>query len=290
MKIQQFTTDQWNLINKGATNRSILKGNIREALSQNRFKENYIISSLPGLGKSYEMQEALKTIKNPPIIFNGSASFFTYFIDICTAKYLAKGKPFCVINDDCDMLFDDKIINITKKAFDSAQILRYGKSYNTLKSLCSDVQWEALEHFASPDRAGIDLDVSDITFIILTNLHLNDVDEVEACEPGSAKYAKYNARYAIRRRGAYEEIAMPVMELWGYVADVVLNDRICEKFMPDVTEQLKHQMLEWCYNKWDGQITERNLSVIEKMTKDVVRYPTNYLDIWEKKYAKAKTR
>ena len=286
MKIQQFTSDQLHLINKGSTHRALLKGLIKEALAPTQFKENYIISSLPGLGKSYEMEQALKVAKNPPIVFNGATSFYTYFIDICTAKYLAKGQPMTVVNDDCDILFDDKTINVTKKMFDSAQVLKYGRNYTSLKGLCSEVQWEAIQHFADPNRAGIDLDVSDVTFVILTNMHLHDVDEVEAQEQGSPKYQKYNARYAIRRRGAYEEIEMPVKELWGYVADVVLNEKICEKFMPNTPLALKHQLLEWCYNKWDGNITERNLSVVEKMTKDVVRFPNNYLDIWEKKYAK----
>ena len=70
------------------------------------------------------------------------------------------------------------------------------------------------------------------------------------------------------------------MELWGYVADVVLNDKICEKFMPNIGLDHKHQILQWLYSKWTNGLTEKNLSIVEKMTKDIVLYPQDYLDIW----------
>ena len=287
--LQTFNADQLHNINKGSIARKELIGHINDALNNNEFNENFIVSSLPGLGKTHEMDRQLKKMKQPPLVFNGDGgSFYTYFIDVATAIFLNGGvkNPMTVINDDCDLLFHDNIIGTTKKMFDNTRILRYGKNYKSLKSFCSDVQWEALESFADDSKAGIDLDVSNITFITLTNMHLNSVDEVEAQEEGSPKYNKYNARYSIRRRTNYEEIAMAPMDLWGYVADVVLNDQICEKFIPNIHKDYKVQILQWLYGKWTNGITERNLSIVEKMTKDIKKYPQNYLDIWEKKYVK----
>ena len=71
--------------------------------------------------------------------------------------------------------------------------------------------------------------------------------------------------------------------LWGYVANVVLNEQICEKFKPQITLQEKQQVLTWLWPVWD-KVVERNLSLVEKMTKDMVRYPSNYIDIWTNKY------
>ena len=119
-------------------------------------------------------------------------------------------------------------------------------------------------------------------------MHLNTVDEVDAQEDGSTKYSRYNARYAIRRRTQYKEIDMPIMELWGYVADVVLKEKICEKFMPAITDAHKIQILQFLQTHWESGITERNLSIVEKMTKDIVRYPDNYKDIWKQEYVKSK--
>lgn len=286
--MQKFDTDQKNLINKGSVHRKTLRNTIDQALNNNHFNDNFIVSSLPGLGKTWEMEYQLKNLKNAPLVFKGDNGMFGYIIDVATAIYLNGGpdKPLKVINDDCDVLFDDKTINTTKKMFDDTRVLRYGKNYRSIKNLCTPKQWEAIESFARDDRAGLDIDVSNVTFITLTNMHLHDVNEVEKQEQGSPKYTKYNAKYAIRRRTTYKEISMNTMELWGYVADVVLHEKICEKFMPSISEDYKHQILEWLYHKWNNGLTEKNLSIVEKMTKDIVQYPSDYKDIWNQEYVR----
>lgn len=285
MAVQVFNKHQLHLISMGAIHRQTLRNQINEALTQNPFNENYIISSLPGLGKSYELEQAVNKMSQPPIIFNGDNGIYTYTVDVATAIYLAQGQRIVVVNDDCDMLFEPKNINTAKKMFDSTRVLRYGKNYKSLKPICTDLQFQALESFAKPDKAGIDIPLNNVTFITLTNMHLHTVNEVEAHEQGSPKYERYKDLYSIRRRTEYKEIEMPVMELWGYVADVVLNDKICEKFIPNISQTHKEQILQWCYTKWEKNITERNLSIIEKMTKQIVRYPSDYLDVWEQEYA-----
>jgi len=287
--MQIFDTDQIHLINKGAIHRKTLRNTIDQALNKNQFNDNFIISSLPGLGKTWEMEYQLNTLKgNTPLVFKGDNGMFGYIIDVATAIFLNGGpdQPLNVINDDCDVLFEDKTINTTKKMFDDTRVLRYGKNYKSIRPLCSPKQWEAILSFAKDDKAGLDIDLSNVTFITLTNMHLNDVNEVEKQEQGSSKYVKYNARYAIRRRTKYKEISMNTLELWGYVADVVLNDKICEKFMPSISDDYKHQILLWLYAKWDQGLTEKNLSIVEKMVKDIVQYPNDYKDIWNQEYVR----
>ena len=108
-------------------------------------------------------------------------------------------------------------------------------------------------------------------------------NEVENMDPTSGAAGKATDLYAIRRRTETKEIEMDSNELWGYVANVVLNGKICEKFMPKINAGYKNQILDWCFKNWDN-VTERNLSLIEKMTKDIVRYPSDYLDIWNSNY------
>lgn len=282
-KLQTFNIDQNNYISKGIVHQSTLRSQINEALNHNRFKQNYIISSLPGLGKSFEIEKALGKMKKPPLKFQGSSGIYTLTIDIATAVYLNKRQPFVVVLDDCDVLFENKNMNITKKMFDDARILKYGKNYTSLKPLCTDLQWEALESFADPARAGLDIPVDMITFIILTNIYFEKINDVEKLEEGTPKYANANARYAIRRRTAFKEIKMSPEDLWGYVTNVVMNEKICEKWMPQITMAHKTQIASWLYANWSS-VTERNLSLVEKMTQDIVKYPRNYLDVWTQEY------
>lgn len=286
MKKQIFTGDQLDFIRKGNLYRKKLRTHLHEALNVNQFGDNYILSSLPGVGKTWEMEQMLSKMKNPPLVFRGSNGMFGYTIDIATAIYLNGGpnRKLKVINDDCDVIFEDKNIDTTKKMFDDTRILRYGKNYKSLKGLCSDMQWDAICSFADDRRAGLDIDVRNVTFVTLTNMHLNTVDEVNAQELGTPRYERFNARYAIRRRTEYKHIDMDLNDLWGYVADVVLNEKICEKFWPQITQDYKEQILLWCWGKWKEGITERNLSIIEKMTKKIVQYPKDYLDVWEQEY------
>lgn len=286
--MQVFDQDQLHYINKGAIHHQTLKNRIDEALFNNPFRSNFVISSLPGLGKSFETNRAIKKLTGvEPVIFEGAANMTNYSIEYATAKYLADQakQPLFVINDDCDVLYEDKNVNIAKKMFDDARILKYGKNFRGLKQFCTELQFEALEHWHSknPNSPGFTVPTSDTTFLILTNRHFPTINEVEKTEAGSTKNTKATDLYAIRRRTEYKEIEMDQMELWGYVANIVLNEKICEKFMPNITLDLKHDILTWAYSKWD-KVTERNLSLVEKMTKDIVRYPTAYKDIWKSEY------
>ena len=102
-------------------------------------------------------------------------------------------------------------------------------------------------------------------------------------EQGSKKHTVATDLYAIRRRTSADPIEMELFDLWGYVANVALNEQICQKFYPNISTDEQHQIVNWLYNNWK-HVTERNLSIVEKMTKDMVRYPDKCLDIWEANY------
>jgi hypothetical protein len=112
---------------------------------------------------------------------------------------------------------------------------------------------------------------------------INEVDGAKTI----SKQTELGHLHAIRRRVEYKCIDMELMELWGYIANVALNGQICEKFIPDITYEQKVQLVQWCYSNWRNMV-ERNLSVVEKMTKDIVRYPTTYMDIWASEYLETK--
>lgn len=281
--MQIFTQDQLHFINKGKTKQDILRSTIHEGLFNNQFNSNVVISSSPGLGKTYELKQALAQLANPPVLFEGSANMTAFTIDIATAVYASGKKHLTVALDDCDMLFEDKNLNTAKKMFDDTRALKYNKNFRSLKGLCTDLQFKALESFSSPDKAGFSVPLNNVTFIILTNRNFPTINQVEDTEAGSNKESRFTDLHAIRRRTEGETITMDYNTLWGYVANVVVNENICEKFKPTITEQEKQQILTWLWPIWD-KVTERNLSLVEKMTKDMVRYPSNYIDIWTNKY------
>jgi hypothetical protein len=283
---QLFDQDQLHAIQKGKIKHGILVNTINEALFNNPFNSNFILSSPPGLAKSYETTQALARLKAKgthaePVVFEGTASISAFTIELATAVYLSGGKPMTVILDDCDVLFEDKNLNIAKKMFDDTKALKFNKHFRALKSLATDLQMQAMESFSSDDKAGFSVPLNNVTFLILTNRYFPTINEVESQEGGTRKESKYTDLHAIRRRTEGETINMEFTTLWGYVANIVLSAKICEKFMPNITTPEKVQILEWLHSRWN-RVTERNLSLIEKMTKDMVRYPSSYKDIWQK--------
>ena len=289
MTMQVFNSDQLHYINKGKVHQLTLKNHVQEALFNNPFNANYILSSLPGMGKSYETEQALKSITNgaAPLLLRGSQNISAFTIDIATAVYRAGSQHLNIVLDDCDVLFEHKNTNITKKMFDDTRALRYGKHARGLRAFCTDEQFAAIEYFSKADKAGFEVPLNNVTFLILTNRYLHTANDVDSLDAGSNKAAKATDLYAIRRRTEYKSIEMSNLELWGYVANIVLNEQICEKVYPSISQQHKEQILTWCFANWE-QVTERNLSLMEKMTRDIVRYPSNYLDIWSSNYLQAK--
>lgn len=278
--------DQKHMIKKGKMQQLILRNQITEALQNNPHNDNYVISSPPGLGKSHETEKFISSMSERPITIDGNSGIFNLMVDIATASYLRGGAHMTVVLDDCDVLFEPKNINIAKKMFDQARKMVYGKNWRSLKGQLTELQYEAIEHFSGEDRAGFEVPTNNITFLILTNRYLPTVNDVNSLEEGSRRHSVATDLYAIRRRTQCNPIDMPDDVLWGYVANVVLNESICEKFKENITEAEKYQIVEWMHKYWD-RVTERNLSLAEKMTKDMIRYPDMYLDIWKNNYLDA---
>jgi len=284
---QIFDSEQMNKINKGKSMHLLLTQVIDEALNKNTFHENFCISSPPGMAKSYEANRAMNLLKDKPILFEGAASFPGFVIEFATAVYLhelsGNKNNLPVVLDDCDVLFEPKNANATKKMFDDSRKLSYTKLTTTLKSMCTDLQWEALQHYSNDEQVGFRIPTHNVTFLIITNRHLHTHNQVERLQEGESAHTKATELHAIRRRVNYEDINMDKDDLWGYIANVVWNKKICEQYIPKITRKQKLEILNWCELKWD-KVTERNLSLVEKMTKDMVRFPKTYKDVWNNRY------
>lgn len=284
---QIFDSEQTRKIQSGKAMHELLTNSIDEALNHNPFGENFCISSPPGMAKTFETQLAISKLSEQPLIFEGTASFPAFVIELATSVYLhqqsGSKEKLRVVLDDCDILFEPKNANATKKMFDQSKKLSYTKMVSQIKNMCTDLQWQAIQHFSEADKVGFSVPTDNITFLIITNRHLHTHSEVDRLKEGEAMHTKATELHAIRRRLNYEEINMKIDDLWGYIANVVWNNTIVETYLPNATQSQKLEILNWCESKW-SKVTERNLSLIEKMAKDMVRFPDTYKDVWNNRY------
>ena len=152
-------------------------------------------------------------------------------------------------------------------------------------SSLDEEQVDALMQYRVPGRSGFEIPTNKFTFITLTNKPLaSSIDIENATE--SKKQLKKDEN-AIRRRVEYRDMTMEKETAWGYCAHVLLTEKLIEKYIPNASNELKLEMLNWTspLNKWN-RITDRNLSLFEKMAKDYVKYPKNYLDKWDTSYTR----
>ena len=75
-----------------------------------------------------------------------------------------------------------------------------------------------------------------------------------------------------------QDFSLSNAELWGWIADVVLNtDCLAEQ---NITIEEKEAILNFLWYNW-LYLTERSIRLIEKMTIIMKEYPKTYKSVWE---------
>lgn len=273
-------------IEQGTLKYEFLKSKLTEAITNNPFGDHYFIYSEPGYSKTYTTQQICKEHKVIPFTVSGNAGVFAFAANLAYVLQTTEGSDkIRVVFDDCDSLFEKQNINVIKGMFDkSRNVLGWNKALTPaiLASLDEEMA-ECLQEYRVTGRSGFEIPTDRFTFITLTNKPLaSSVDIENATE--SKKQIKKDEN-AVRRRVEYEDLSMDSSVAWGYCANVLLTQPLIEKYNPKATLEDKLEMIQWTSptNKWD-RITDRNLSLFEKMAKDKIKYPTNYLDKWSSSY------
>lgn len=274
-------------IEQGKSEYDFFKSDVEDALLNNTFNEHFIFSSIPGYSKTWTTNHVANENKVPLVKFEGSMGLFAFCADIATLMLNAPdddSKIYCLF-DDCDSLFGKgDNLNTLKGMFDTdRQVLKYGKQLGAQYHQLDDTQKEAIDHFKIDGRSGFEIPTDRLVFITLTNKAFPDADAILKASDSKQDY--YKDLNAIRRRTQFTEVKFEKGVDWGYCAHILLTSNLAEQWKPDITEEEKIEILKFTSptNNW-YRMSERNLSVFDKMVKDIVRFPDNYYDRWISKY------
>ncbi len=283
----KISTQEIFYIEEGRKHYKFFKADVEDALCHNQFGDHYVFSSKPGTSKTWTTTEVAESLGISLLKFEGSLGLFSFCADVATTLLRAPqddSKIYCIF-DDCDSLFSKgDNLNTIKGMFDQdRRSLTYRKQLNAQYAALDDVQKAAIDHFREEGRSGFNIPTDRFVFIILSNRSFPGSDEVESATD-SQKDAK-NDLYAIRRRVQYKQLDLPNGIDWGYCAHIFINYKLAEKWMPEITEEQKIEILKFTSptNNW-SRIADRNLSLFDKMVKDMVRFPDNYYDRWISQY------
>jgi hypothetical protein len=75
-----------------------------------------------------------------------------------------------------------------------------------------------------------------------------------------------------------QDFSLSNAELWGWIADVVLNTTCLDELELSVDQ--KHSILDFIWDNWES-LTERSIRLIEKMAIIMQEYPDTYMSVWE---------
>jgi hypothetical protein len=288
--LKQLSDKEQDWIKYGKSKYNFLQDKVKEALLNNPFDDHYLIYSEPGFSKTYTTQQVCNDNGIEAVIMNGNLGLFAFAADLAYVLNNVEDDDtkIKVVFDDCDSLFEKSNINVLKGMFDkSRNVLGWNKALTgAVLSSLDEEQIEALLKFKVKGKSGFEIPTDRFTFITLTNKPLASSIDIDNATESKKQIRK--DENAIRRRVEYEDLTMETETAWGYCAYVLLTQPLIEKYIPNATIEQKLEMLNWTSpsNKWN-RITDRNLSLFEKMAKDMIKYPNKkYLNKWASSYVK----
>jgi hypothetical protein len=278
-----FGVTKEQAIQKGIQNRTRFL-QIVDKLSIIRNEDKYphnFIYGYPGIGKSYEIKNRLETAGTKFVMVTGNISMFAFGVQLAVINFLNPNQErIIVFCDDVDTLVaNESSCNMLKSALHGPKVFTYEKSLQSQWSNLSELQKEAIKYHQDDGKMGFQVPTGSMSFLIVSNIQLPTDDEVrKAREKNKSKSSLLAHKNAIRSRCMVQDFSLSNAELWGWIADVVLNTTCLDELELSVDQ--KHSILDFIWDNWES-LTERSIRLIEKMAIIMQEYPETFLSVWE---------
>ena len=279
----KFTRVQNNLVASGATYRQRL-GKIVD-IRINRKPDHTYIYSDPGLGKSFTIENVLKSSNVDWVDIKGNTSLWGFIVDLaCIMVNKDPNRDMFVFIDDCDnLLLNQDSVNTMKIALNDNKLV-YKKALGGQYAMLDEYQQACIDAFRDTGRNGVEIPLDGLTFIWASNFRLADaVDSADPKVSESRKKAMIHQE-ALRRRMKTHDFAFESsIEKWGWIADCVLNST--PPSMKDARPDQLVEILDWMYTNWE-KLLEQNISFAEKLFEEIEIDEDDYRTAWELDYLK----
>ena len=278
-----FEINQLLALEKGKQNRHRFL-EIVEKLSTIRTDDKYphnFIYGYPGIGKSFEIKNRLEAAGTKFVMVTGNVSMFAFGVQLAVINFLNPNQELIIVFcDDVDTLVaNETSCNMLKSALHGPKVFTYEKSLQSQWSNLSELQKEAIKYHQDDEKMGFQVPTGSMSFLIVSNIQLPTDDEVrKAREKSKSKSSLLAHKNAIRSRCMVQDFSLSNAELWGWIADVVLNTTCLDGL--DLSVEQKETILDFIWDNWES-LTERSIRLIEKMAIIMQEYPDTYMSVWE---------
>ena len=277
-----FGMTQNEALEKGRQNRTRFL-QVVEKLPQIRNEDKYphkFVFGFPGIGKSYEITNHLNESGTRYLMVTGNVSMFAFGVSLAVINFSNPSQErLIVFCDDVDTLVSTEAsCNQLKSALHGPRMFTYEKSLQSQWSNLSELQREAIKYHQEDGKMGFQVPTSSMSFLLVSNIQLPTDDEVRlAREKSKGKASLLAHKNAIRSRCMVQDFSLTNAELWGWIADVILNTECLNQF--NMTDEEKLIILNFLWDNWES-LTERSIRLIEKMAIIKNEYPNSYEIVW----------
>lgn len=277
-----FGMSQNEALEKGRQNRTRFL-QVVEKLPQIRNEDKYphkFVFGFPGIGKSYEITKHLNESGTRYLMVTGNVSMFAFGVQLAVINFSNPSQErLIVFCDDVDTLVSTEAsCNQLKSALHGPKMFTYEKSLQSQWSNLSELQREAIKYHQEDGKMGFQVPTSSMSFLLVSNIQLPTDDEVRlAREKSKGKASLLAHKNAIRSRCMVQDFSLTNAELWGWIADVILNTECLNQF--NMTDEEKLVILNFLWDNWES-LTERSIRLIEKMAIIKNEYPDSYEIVW----------
>jgi hypothetical protein len=277
-----FGMSQNEALEKGRQNRTRFL-QVVEKLPQIRNEDKYphkFVFGFPGIGKSYEITKHLNESGTRYLMVTGNVSMFAFGVQLAVINFSNPSQErLIVFCDDVDTLVGSEAsCNQLKSALHGPRMFTYEKSLQSQWSNLSELQREAIKYHQEDGKMGFQVPTASMSFLLVSNIQLPTDDEVRlAREKSKGKASLLAHKNAIRSRCMVQDFSLTNAELWGWIADVILNTECLNQF--NMTDDEKLVILNFLWDNWES-LTERSIRLIEKMAIIKNEYPDTYEMVW----------
>ena len=248
--------------------------------NEDKYPHNFIYG-YPGIGKSYEIRNRLEVAGTKFVMVTGNVSMFAFGVQLAVINFMNPNQErIIVFCDDVDTLVaNETSCNMLKSALHGPKVFTYEKSLQSQWSNMSELQKEAITYHQDDGKMGFQVPTSSMSFLIVSNIQLPTDDEVrKAREKSKSKSSLLAHKNAIRSRCMVQDFSLSNAELWGWIADVVLNTNCLTEL--ELSGDQKETILDFVWDNWES-LTERSIRLIEKMAIIMQEYPDTHKSVWE---------
>jgi len=241
--------------------------NLAKDISSGALRRHAYVYSPAGLGKTHTVKTSLEQSNSSFKLISGAMSMPYFAVELATLNYQnQEQEEILVLVDDCDSMFlevqfANTVKGVLERGKPTLQYNKYGKGWiNTL----SEIQKEAIRFHSDKETMGFTVPTDKFRFCFLSNIKLPTKAEQRKAGIGRAFELELH-RSAIRSRCRTLDIELSNEVLWGWVANVVLDQgALKEDLGEDNYEENALRIVEWLWTN-RGQIKELSIRTAQKM-------------------------